>query len=199
MLKLLPFGLALALTGCKPNTEPYLEFLVKDYKDPASIQTRGTFFAKQNVNSLKVVVFCGEVNAKNSYGAYTGFKQFIVVSEDSKKFSSLTSGSLTFTGDAPIFLSGVTTTINDDLAAEAFANEYVLFNSDPAKFANLKSSIVDYIKLHPDAQSIAKSVVVSSPMSYSENVKRITAELKEKLVPGIVFDRVYSKLCIKEG
>ena len=59
-------GLGLVLSGCS-NIEKETEERVRNsLKDPQSAQF-------QNVKG-----YCGEVNAKNSYGGYTGFKQFYV-------------------------------------------------------------------------------------------------------------------------
>lgn len=43
----------------------------RTFKDPSSAQWRNLYMAKGGMTLL-----CGEVNAKNSYGAYTGFKRF---------------------------------------------------------------------------------------------------------------------------
>ena len=43
-------------------------------KDPISTTFRNVYFHRTADN---VPVTCGEVNAKNSYGAYTGFQSFI--------------------------------------------------------------------------------------------------------------------------
>jgi hypothetical protein len=45
--------------------------LSADFKDPSSAQYRGMF-----VSGEAMPVLCGEVNAKNSYGAYVGFRRF---------------------------------------------------------------------------------------------------------------------------
>lgn len=45
--------------------------LTRQFKDPGSAQFRNVFISGK---SLKVL--CGEVNAKNSYGAYNGFNRF---------------------------------------------------------------------------------------------------------------------------
>ncbi len=47
----------------------------KDMKDPNSTQFRD--IKQYKYGTFDVV--CGEVNAKNSYGAYTGFKPFVVI------------------------------------------------------------------------------------------------------------------------
>ena len=49
----------------------YREVLVQNFKDPSTAQFRN--------ESLRLNNFlCGEVNSKNSYGAYTGFKRFVL-------------------------------------------------------------------------------------------------------------------------
>ncbi len=45
--------------------------LTHDFKDPASAQYRDQF-----ISEVAGTVLCGEVNAKNSYGAYVGFRRF---------------------------------------------------------------------------------------------------------------------------
>jgi hypothetical protein len=45
--------------------------LSADFKDPSSAQYRGMFLSGE-----ALPVLCGEVNAKNSYGAYVGFRRF---------------------------------------------------------------------------------------------------------------------------
>lgn len=66
------------LTGCKPTEKDYInlgEGLVKStLKDPDSAKFESLF--KQSGESDGYV--CGYVNAKNSYGGYTGKKQFYV-------------------------------------------------------------------------------------------------------------------------
>lgn len=46
--------------------------LTKNFKDPDSAQYRGLFIAQEG----SYYWLCGEVNAKNSYGAYVGFRRF---------------------------------------------------------------------------------------------------------------------------
>lgn len=41
-------------------------------KDPDSAEFRGMFFA-----DVSAPVACGEVNSKNSFGGYTGYKRFV--------------------------------------------------------------------------------------------------------------------------
>jgi hypothetical protein len=57
------------------RAKPYIQALKEKLKDPDSAQFRNLWFGsdKQYGNSL-----CGEMNAKNSYGGYTGFYPFAV-------------------------------------------------------------------------------------------------------------------------
>ena len=47
------------------------EILTVDLKDPSSVQYRGLFISRRTIP-----VLCGEMNARNSYGAYVGFRRF---------------------------------------------------------------------------------------------------------------------------
>lgn len=62
------------LCGCSPNQSSALQSaqarVKSELKDPESAQF-------QNLEEYGSIV-CGEVNAKNSYGGYSGFKPFIV-------------------------------------------------------------------------------------------------------------------------
>lgn len=49
--------------------------LASQLKDPSSVQYRGV---RSFVTSGNQRIICGEYNAKNSFGAYTGFKPFWV-------------------------------------------------------------------------------------------------------------------------
>lgn len=55
--------------------EELKQVLVSRLKDPASVQ-----FASLKMNNPKTAL-CGEYNAKNGFGGYGGFKQFIVTSD----------------------------------------------------------------------------------------------------------------------
>lgn len=50
--------------------------ITRDFKDTASVQWRNVFVSDGTVPAL-----CGEVNAKNSYGAYVGFRRFFATSQ----------------------------------------------------------------------------------------------------------------------
>ena len=52
----------------------YYDFVKRDLKDPQSTIFRDCF--KSSTDR-----FCGEFNSKNTYGAYVGFKRFIVYRE----------------------------------------------------------------------------------------------------------------------
>lgn len=53
------------------------EAITRSLKDPESVQFRGLFL------SGKVLpVLCGEINGKNSYGAYIGFHRFYATGQD---------------------------------------------------------------------------------------------------------------------
>lgn len=46
--------------------------VTRDFKDPRSAQFRGLFVSRNDA----LLILCGEVNAKNSFGAYVGFRKF---------------------------------------------------------------------------------------------------------------------------
>jgi hypothetical protein len=52
-----------------------------NFKDPGSAQWRNLFISEIKNGDLTTWFLCGEVNAKNSYGAYIGFKAFIADSK----------------------------------------------------------------------------------------------------------------------
>lgn len=61
---------ALFLVACESSEEKALkEFVSSQYKDPQSTQFQKVTF--------KNGVMCGEVNSKNGFGAYAGFKRFV--------------------------------------------------------------------------------------------------------------------------
>lgn len=49
-------------------------YVLNELKDPGSAQFRGLF-------TVRDIWLCGEVNAKNSYAGYVGFKRFISMGE----------------------------------------------------------------------------------------------------------------------
>lgn len=52
--------------------------LVKEFLDPESAKFRGLigYGMKHPDGQVQLIALCGEVNGKNSFGAYTGFKRF---------------------------------------------------------------------------------------------------------------------------
>lgn len=56
------------------EVDSLLKTLVKDFKDPFSVKVRGAYFASE----ARGRVLCGELNGKNSYGAYVGFRSFYI-------------------------------------------------------------------------------------------------------------------------
>lgn len=51
--------------------------ITRDLKDPESARFRNLGIYKSTTGKGGVSV-CGEINAKNSYGAYTGYRKFVV-------------------------------------------------------------------------------------------------------------------------
>ena len=60
--------------------------LVQNFKDPESVKFRNI-----SLSLTDVPIVCGEVNGKNSYGGYTGFKKYYTT--DTKDFSGVDDGS----------------------------------------------------------------------------------------------------------
>ncbi|CZV43673.1 hypothetical protein RVN05_12725 [Salmonella enterica subsp. enterica serovar Thompson] len=73
----------LVLTGCKPSADKAIELakneIASNMKDPDSAKFRYMRFIEAGKNNDTIGGFvCGNVNAKNSYGAYAGFSPFYV-------------------------------------------------------------------------------------------------------------------------
>lgn len=73
-----------AAAQAKMNAGDYGQFiadakamLTRDFKDPSSATYRGLFISKKGMTAL-----CGEINAKNSYGAYVGFRRFYATGKE---------------------------------------------------------------------------------------------------------------------
>lgn len=95
MKKLIVMALSIiVLSGCKPGEEKATEIakneISSEMKDPESVKFRNVKYIKSNDNNDYVKgTVCGEYNAKNGYGAYTGYKPFLInVSMKSKGFFS---------------------------------------------------------------------------------------------------------------
>lgn len=61
----------MSLAGCDSASSRAQEIAARDLKDPSSAQFR-------DVREAKGGAVCGEMNGKNAFGAYTGFKRFVV-------------------------------------------------------------------------------------------------------------------------
>jgi len=74
--------IALLLSACLPNSEiNNAKQVVSDtFKDPESTKFRNVKLITKysDADPAFSPYVCGEVNAKNSYGAYTGYKWFTV-------------------------------------------------------------------------------------------------------------------------
>lgn len=66
MKRVILFALVVGLMGCQKKENETMKIVKSTLKDPESAEFR-------NVKG-----YCGEVNAKNSYGGYTGFDKFYV-------------------------------------------------------------------------------------------------------------------------
>ena len=95
MKKLIVLTLSiLVLAGCKPGDEKATEIAQREIssvmKDPESVKFRNVKYIKGNDDNDYVNgTVCGEYNAKNGYGAYTGYKPFLInLSMKSKGFFS---------------------------------------------------------------------------------------------------------------
>jgi len=76
---LLLFAAGALLASCDSGAE-YQKAVARDFLDPASAQFRDTRVVNLfSDNGSRVRVYCGEVNAKNRLGAYTGFRRFFYV------------------------------------------------------------------------------------------------------------------------
>ena len=95
MKKLIVLALSiLVLAGCKPGEEKAIDIAKKevaaDMKDPDSAKFRYLRFVKAGEKDGLVGGFvCGEINSKNSYGAYAGYSKFqLALTMKSKGFFS---------------------------------------------------------------------------------------------------------------
>lgn len=55
--------------------------LTSRFKDPSSVQFKNVV-AYGEANPLSITFVCGYLNAKNSYGGYVGFRQFVMTGAD---------------------------------------------------------------------------------------------------------------------
>lgn len=64
------------------EVERFKTVLTERFKDPSSAQLKNVV-AYANAGSSRITSVCGLVNAKNSYGAYTGYKRFFMIGTSS--------------------------------------------------------------------------------------------------------------------
>lgn len=82
-LVLLAFGVLL-LSGCKPSDEQFIkiakEEVAQSLKDPSSAQFRNMRLVSNDssADSESGGYVCGELNGKNSFGAYVGFERIYI-------------------------------------------------------------------------------------------------------------------------
>jgi|TARA_B110000211_G_C13875516_1_gene462738 hypothetical protein len=72
-----------AVTGAEIEIpEKYLNSITYNLKDPDSAKFRNVIADEENT------VFCGEINAKNSYGAYSGYNKFYAIPQNDGSVAS---------------------------------------------------------------------------------------------------------------
>lgn len=67
----------LLITGCKPFEDEAQKKVKYFLKDPKSADFRNTKKVK-HPSHADATAYCGEVNSKNAYGAFSGFERYIV-------------------------------------------------------------------------------------------------------------------------
>jgi hypothetical protein len=91
-LALLAIGVAAAAQGQTPAVKGFVDKaksnLVQTFKDPQSAQFQGLFISQYG----DVRVLCGEVNGKNSYGGYVGFRRFAAAAAPGPKYVASSAG-----------------------------------------------------------------------------------------------------------
>ncbi len=66
-------ALLLALAACG-DTQRGKEIMAREFRDPSSLQWRDLRMVEHGGSDY----LCGEVNGKNGFGAYVGFRKFVV-------------------------------------------------------------------------------------------------------------------------
>lgn len=66
-------ALLLALGACG-DTQRGKEIVAREFRDPSSLQWRDVRMVERTGDDY----LCGEVNGKNGFGAYVGFRKFVV-------------------------------------------------------------------------------------------------------------------------
>jgi Pyridine nucleotide-disulphide oxidoreductase, dimerisation domain/Pyridine nucleotide-disulphide oxidoreductase len=70
-------GIALADETLTPEDSIFVQqaktLITRDFKDPGSAQFRNLFISGKGIHFKTL---CGEINGKNSYGGYVGYRRF---------------------------------------------------------------------------------------------------------------------------
>ncbi len=79
------------LTGCGPTNSQLESRATQEFasnlKDPGSAQFRNLYLHQVKASGLsKSAYVCGEVNAKNDFGAYVGYSRFYIHIEADTRF-----------------------------------------------------------------------------------------------------------------
>lgn len=69
----------------RKEVERFKQALTSRFKDPSSAQFKNVA-AYGEQDPISVTFLCGYVNAKNSYGAYVGFKKFVMTGTDTVQY-----------------------------------------------------------------------------------------------------------------
>ena len=72
------FSMLLACSGCSSHENEAVSRINEQLFDPASAQFKNL----HEVDRKGGWVVCGEVNAKNRFGGYTGFRRFMMTEKD---------------------------------------------------------------------------------------------------------------------
>lgn len=124
-MKKVMFVIALCLlAGCKPGAEKAISIGQNEVsavmKDPDSSKFRNVKFVQKEESEDGTIngYVCGEINAKNSYGAYAGFSPFMV--NLAMKSKGIFSTGVTYTVNAKEIYSG------DDLPGADYKDKCAL-------------------------------------------------------------------------
>lgn len=74
MLRLMGLCALLLLAACG-DTQRAKDIVAADFRDPDSVQWRNVHSVTDAIQGNFV---CGEVNARNGFGAYVGYRKFVV-------------------------------------------------------------------------------------------------------------------------
>ncbi|KQQ77226.1 hypothetical protein [Acinetobacter sp. Leaf130] len=143
MKKIILLSLIFGLFGCQKTENKTKEIVLNSLKDPSSAQF-------QNVKG-----YCGEVNAKNSYGGYIGFRRFYISNE------------------MPIFYD------EDSDDPQSFARGWIAHCESNSKLDNTKKdACVSYSNF---AAAVVKSKLAGVPVGTSKNTIDANTEEDRKI------------------